>query len=77
MEQAVRPEITESELLVAVFQLFAPGLTEAFADPAGADAVAPDHGTRPFELSEVGFDDARGFILFGGTCGLFFHELAP
>ena len=77
VEQAVRPEVTESEFLVAVFQLFAPGFAEAFADAAGADAVAPDHGTRPFELREVGFDDAGFILLCGGNCCLFFHELAP
>ena len=77
MEQAVRPEVTESEFLVAVFQLFAPGFAEAFADTSGADAVAPDHGTRPFELREVGFDDAGFIFLCGGNCCLFFHELAP
>ena len=77
VEQAMRPEVAESEFLVAVFQLFAPGLAEAFADPAGADAVAPDHGTRPFELREVGFDDAGFILLCGGSCCLFFHELAP
>ena len=77
MEQTVRPEIAESEFLVAVFQLFAPGFAETFADSSGTDAVAPDHGTLSFELREVGFDDAGGIFLYGGSCCLFFHELAP
>ena len=77
VEQAVRAKITESEFLVAVFQLLAPGVAETFSDPSGSDTVAPDHGTRSFELREVGFDNA-GFVLFcGGNCSLFFHELAP
>ena len=76
VQQAVGAQILEPELLVAVLELFPPGLAEAFADTAGADAVAPDHGTRSLDLREVGFDNARrgGVVL---SCRLFFHELAP
>ena len=74
VQQAVGAQILEPELLVAVLELFPPGLAEAFADTAGADAVAPDHGTRSLDLREVGFDNARrgGVVL---CCRLFFHEL--
>ena len=76
VQQTVGAQILEPEFPVAVLELFPPGIAETFADAAGADAVAPDHGPRSFDLREIGFDNARrgGVVL---CCRLFFHELFP